>query len=386
MPLLGNAYNFAKGLGQGLTTDVLGAPVDLMTMAMRPFGYKTERPVGGSDWIAEKLGIAPSDDAYEQAGRAVGGLFSPGPGEVTHGAPALASLLAFHGTPHGFDKFDIRKIGTGEGAQAQGHGLYFASDPDVSEYYRKKLARGVENSAGEALPTSSPLLIAQNENSDRYVGDLIRGALSKSDSPDQAVDLLKDELKTLQRQEEAIRKYAKGAGEDIKFYEPEMRRLERSKEPLKRAIAFAEKGGLKKSEGYTYKVELNTDRSALLDWDAPLSKQHPDVRPGAEQLQDLIEFSLDDPSMIGTRELWRAIHGDPTGASLYHFGRKALSGETEDPTVFAKTGPQLSELLNSWGIPGVRYIGHGSGKENYVTFADDLINILERYNGAPARR
>ncbi|MBP9870279.1 MAG: hypothetical protein KBC53_02110, partial [Nitrosomonas sp.] len=46
---------------------------------------------------------------------------------------------AFHGSPHDHDKFDSSKIGTGEGAQAYGHGLYFAESKDVAEYYKKLL-------------------------------------------------------------------------------------------------------------------------------------------------------------------------------------------------------------------------------------------------------
>jgi hypothetical protein len=47
---------------------------------------------------------------------------------------------AYHGTPHIFDKFDSSKIGTGEGAQAFGHGLYFAGRKEVAKYYRDTLA------------------------------------------------------------------------------------------------------------------------------------------------------------------------------------------------------------------------------------------------------
>ena len=35
-------------------------------------------------------------------------------------------IVAYHGSPHSFDQFDTSKIGTGEGEQAYGHGLYFA--------------------------------------------------------------------------------------------------------------------------------------------------------------------------------------------------------------------------------------------------------------------
>ena len=46
---------------------------------------------------------------------------------------------AYHGTPHKFDEFLMEHIGSGEGAQAHGYGLYFAENKNVSEGYRKKL-------------------------------------------------------------------------------------------------------------------------------------------------------------------------------------------------------------------------------------------------------
>jgi hypothetical protein len=58
----GDAYaNMAKGVTE-LPYDLVGSGVDLATMAMRPFGYSTEKPVMGSDFIKEKmtkLGVRP---------------------------------------------------------------------------------------------------------------------------------------------------------------------------------------------------------------------------------------------------------------------------------------------------------------------------------------
>jgi hypothetical protein len=48
----------------------------------------------------------------------------------------------YHGTPHIFDKFDLSKIGTGEGAQAYGWGLYMAGSKAVAKYYRESLTSG----------------------------------------------------------------------------------------------------------------------------------------------------------------------------------------------------------------------------------------------------
>ena len=41
-------------------------------------------------------------------------------------------IVAYHGSPHSFDRFDTSKIGTGEGAQAYGHGLYFAEGEGIA--------------------------------------------------------------------------------------------------------------------------------------------------------------------------------------------------------------------------------------------------------------
>lgn len=67
---------------QYLPYDVLGAPVDLATLALRPMGYTTERPVGGSDWLIElarQYGLAdrPTGSGIETATRLATGITSP---------------------------------------------------------------------------------------------------------------------------------------------------------------------------------------------------------------------------------------------------------------------------------------------------------------------
>lgn len=49
-------------------------------------------------------------------------------------------LILKHGTPHNFDQFQLEKIGTGEGAQAFGYGLYFTDGSKIAESYAKKLS------------------------------------------------------------------------------------------------------------------------------------------------------------------------------------------------------------------------------------------------------
>lgn len=45
----------------------------------------------------------------------------------------------YHGSPHSFDKFSLDKMGTGEGAQAYGWGLYFTDKKEIAEDYANKL-------------------------------------------------------------------------------------------------------------------------------------------------------------------------------------------------------------------------------------------------------
>ena len=48
---------------------------------------------------------------------------------------------AWHGSPYDFREFLLSAIGTGEGAQAHGWGLYFAQNRRTSEEYKKRLAK-----------------------------------------------------------------------------------------------------------------------------------------------------------------------------------------------------------------------------------------------------
>lgn len=58
------------------------------------------------------------------------------PSDVGMGLGMLGTTV-FHGSPHLFDAFDLAKIGTGEGAQAYGHGVYLADNPKVAQTYKQ---------------------------------------------------------------------------------------------------------------------------------------------------------------------------------------------------------------------------------------------------------
>jgi len=85
--------------------------------------------IGG--FIGSQDALTPTSSGATLTGAAMAsliplaGVLKMGQGEQA----AVKGIKAYHGSPHDFDKFSMQKIGTGEGAQAYGHGLYFAENP-----------------------------------------------------------------------------------------------------------------------------------------------------------------------------------------------------------------------------------------------------------------
>ena len=65
-------------------------------------------------------------------------------------------ITAYHGSPHKFDKFTTDKMGTGEGVQAFGWGLYFTDVKEIAEYYAEKLSKPDFNKFREKLLKDKP--------------------------------------------------------------------------------------------------------------------------------------------------------------------------------------------------------------------------------------
>lgn len=60
----------------------------------------------------------------------------PGVGDVA-AKGIRKGIRAYHGSPYDFEKFSLDRVGSGEGAQAQGHGLYFTESQRLASAYRK---------------------------------------------------------------------------------------------------------------------------------------------------------------------------------------------------------------------------------------------------------
>lgn len=148
-------------------------------------------------------------------------------------APAAArAIRAFHGSPYDFDKFDLSKIGTGEGAQAYGHGLYFAENPAVAKEYKENLARAEVN--GRPYNVNDPTHVA--------------------------AALLYEEGGNAEAAAQRAKTMYKGREGD-NFWDRVASVLKSGKTP-----------SYDKGAGKTYEVSINADPEHFLDWDKPVGK------------------------------------------------------------------------------------------------------------------
>ena len=120
---------------------------------------------------------------------------------------ALANLTAYHGSPHKFDKFDMSKIGTGEGAQAYGHGLYFAENPAVANTYKDKAPMVLQSKQAQWHFNQ----IIDKANAGPYP-QAAGGHLYKVDVPDDAVPKMLDWDAPLSRQPSSAQIIARDLG------------------------------------------------------------------------------------------------------------------------------------------------------------------------------
>ena len=142
----GIAGNYIGGLPASVPKEVmfpdivgpLSAHADAIAAARDAAGLKPFRPT--EDYLMGRTpkGLPKLQEANQQWVDSVSKHledrgFTLGSGATDEKmAAALQGIRAYHSSPHDFDKFDLSKIGTGEGAQVYGHGLYFAENPAVS--------------------------------------------------------------------------------------------------------------------------------------------------------------------------------------------------------------------------------------------------------------
>ena len=242
--------------------------------------------------------------------------------------PAAVGMTAWHGSPHKFDKFDLAKIGTGEGAQAYGHGAYLAEAKDVANEYATKLSN--VDSSGYANAQLNAQTLIQRFNGDKeWAKEIVKDQLANVEKADPNFKRLTDTLSVLE-----------------------------GKAPQQLG-----------STGQLYKTDIPDEAVArFLDWDKPLSQQAPEV-----------QAALKNHPAYGAISNWL------NNASKNLPASQEATGSLLHETLSSKLGGQtgVSSVLNEAGIPGIRYLDGGSraagqGSSNFVIFDPNMIRILER--------
>lgn len=297
-------------------------------------------------------------------------------------------IRAYHSSPHDFDRFDLSKIGTGEGAQAYGHGLYFAENPRISDrggdYWRQflnKMPSGPEQSAATALFANKfdrdkaidHLLRDVEYNSARGVPgkygnapDIEEGHRLLAQENQQALDILRSgQIAGPRTYEVNIR----ANPEQFLDWDKPLREQPKALDALRPILGDADNSELKFRDNWIEKsaAERAFNSGDIEDLEA-FRNADPDViawhRSAAET--DFNERAFDDPSF------WQRYSVE-----------KAL--DDANKRLKLANDPRMAEqVLNEAGIPGIKYLDAGSravgeGTRNYVVFDDRLIDIMKKY-------
>jgi len=281
---------------------------------------------------------------------------------------------AWHGSPHDFDEFDLGAIGTGEGNQVHGWGLYFAKDKKVSDLYRRELS---------------------------LIHDVDKGTLFKVDVPDTKTMI--DEQQSLNVLSKETKQNLNAAINALPEQEKEVFINEYTNSPLFNHYAKKEIDELQ-SDFDRLDTEYNLLKDKYLDEyidgelntiaqrninrlaekyniDLKALKENPNsIKDIKNQLDTMWFNAFKESGMAGKkyREVYWGKYkndfstllndGGINGRDFYTALSKALGG-----------AKQASEHLNKYGVKGITYIGEQDGR-CYVVFDDKAIKVIEKYN------
>lgn len=334
--------------------------------------------------------------------------------------PKMYFQSAYHGSPHKFDEFSLDAIGTGEGNQAHGWGLYFAGNKDVSEEYREKLTRNQYESVSydnkeitnktdiyylrkiyDASFEGKKYVIEEFEKAIKDKEERIKNYSDKDSSLDDNPVFTKSDKEALQKQYKGAIKNLKEeidyCREQIEFYN----NIDIDKISIKHKI------------GQLFKVDI-PDVDEMLDEDKSFSEQPKKVQENLKKLweeklgrkvytdkksllaefkkkydsetynvvEKLLNKGLENLSKsernaipnsdLSFEDLHKLDFFNLNGKDIYYNIRNNVF-EYND-----KFDKDTSLLLNKYGIKGVTYDGRQDGR-CYVVFDDKAVQILKKY-------
>ena len=285
-------------------------------------------------------------EAFEDIGKAT-------PQEAEIGENAKFQI-AYHGTPHIFDEFSLSGVGTGEGAQAHGWGLYFAQNRSVANNYRIALAGGSYTLNGKNLNDVYQDLERKGEWDKLTVLEdfLIRQDIAEMNSDD----------------------YESSAWKWFEQIHPQI-----------------------KGEGALLEVDV-PESDVLLDEQKTFNEQPPKVQEAIKKLYtDTLSYRIEAETR-GGREFYLVKQGNGVvdiNMTMKDAQENIKILREQEPHILNKTGASVysdisnklgnheaaSEALNKHGIKGITYDGGNDGR-CFVIFDDKAIEIKRKYDSA----
>lgn len=273
--------------------------------------------------------------------------------------------IVYHGSPFEFDRFDVSKIGTGQGSYVHGWGLYFARDKSTAHRYKAELGRTAIRIKGATQSDVDSL-------EDRNWVNAYKEAKTQDKRRELANDYMQrtkieynTALSILETQKKLNNEVA------VKNAKYKLSRLSQRLYLLERMLNEDLKieGG-----GRLYTVDIKVDDSELLDLDAVL----PESPTGP------LANVLENPAVTEAMYDYTPVSENPTGRSLYRaIVRAAEEGDNRiwdvvgSPRKTERMTPEevASRFLLAYGIKGLSYVGRQDGPA-VVIFDDSLVDIV----------
>jgi hypothetical protein len=239
------------------------------------------------------------------------------------------SITAYHGTKSMFDDFLSKHIGSGEGAQAFGHGLYFSESREVAKSYSPR---------NDEYEDAEMRIYNQAIRREDYITAEVFELAMMHYNPDEIKD-----------------RYVEEGGYGADHVAAVHRAADETLRPLYDKYFHG-----------IYRVEINAEPGDFLDWDKTLLEQR-------SQIGKLRSVAADPNSPFTGNHL------EMLGDSLQDFEL----GSTTGASIIGVLGSDdtTAQVLVKSGIPGIRYLdadsrGSGDGTYNYVVFDERIIKII----------
>lgn len=254
-------------------------------------------------------------------------------------AESVPGIDVYHGSPHDFDQFDSGKVGTGEGAQSYGHGLYFAENETVAADYADRLSRDEYELPPEAQAKYGERLTAAKTDYENAFDALATSQVGGAEPQAE----LQMRLGDAARAWEAVLEDARGEFPSSRIY----------------------------------KVHINADPEHFLDYDKPLSEQSEHVKTAIAGIGDKVKVGWLPTHANEMAQLRKEMLAESrNGAELYSRLGRGIAGDKGIDA--GQHQVAASSALRDAGIPGIKYLDQGSRASDAVRLEGSIADVQKQ--------